>query len=268
MVRKVASLVVLGVLASVLTSSQIAARAGDAASPTGGAPPLREVVGGDLAPTGRFPWMVRLSMGCGGTLTAPRVVLTAGHCVGGTGEDDTIGVVAGVTDLKSTEAIEARSVSVIRAEGFRGETHGDDWALIELDRDLDLPTLELSRGGYDEKGPVTVLGWGKTSEKALRQEKRLRFASVPVVADEECAKAYDKVGVDLVKDESICAGKRGVDTCQGDSGGPMVRKAGDRWIQIGIVSWGLGCARKGYPGVYTQVSAFRAEIRTATRKLS
>lgn len=261
-------MVVLGVLASLLTASQIAAQAGDASPGTGATPPLREVVGGDLAPAGRFPWMVRLSMGCGGALTAPRVVLTAGHCVDGTGKDDSIGVVAGVTNLKSDDAIEARSVSVIRADGFRGETYGDDWALIELDRAIDLPVLELAHGGSDEKGPMTVLGWGQTRESALRQEKKLRFASVPVVGDGECAKAYDKVGVELVKEESICAGKQGTDTCQGDSGGPMVRKAGDKWIQVGIVSWGLGCARKGYPGVYTQVSAFRADIRAATRKLS
>ncbi|MFI5496495.1 S1 family serine peptidase [Actinoplanes sp. NPDC051859] len=280
MVRKVASLVALGVLASVLTASQIAARAGDAAPAAGsgpaagiapggdGAAPVREVVGGDLAPAGRFPWMVRLSMGCGGALTAPRVVLTAGHCVNGTGKDDSIEVVAGVTNLKSGDAIHAKSVSVVRAAGFRGETYGDDWALIELDREIDLPTLALTRGGSDEKGPMTVLGWGQTRENALKQEKKLRYASVPVVADEDCAQAYGKVGVDLVKDESICAGKKGVDTCQGDSGGPMVRKSGAKWIQVGIVSWGLGCARKGYPGVYTQISAFRPDIRAATRKLT
>ncbi|BCJ54057.1 trypsin [Actinoplanes sp. NBRC 14428] len=265
MVRKVASLLALGVLASVLAVSQLAAQAGDS-SP--GAQPIREVVGGDLAPDGRFPWMVRLSMGCGGALTAPRVVLTAGHCVGGSGPDDSIGVVAGVTNLKSPDAVRAQSVSVVRASGFHGETSGDDWALVRLDHALDLPTLDLSRGGADETGTLTVLGWGQTSEHSLRQEKRLRYASVPVVSDEVCAKAYRKVGVDLVKKESICAGRKGVDTCQGDSGGPMVRQVGARWVQVGIVSWGLGCARKGYPGVYTQVSAFRADIRAATRELS
>ena len=262
MVRKVASLVVLGILTSVLTVSQLAAEAQD------GAEPVREVVGGDLAPDGRFPWMVRLSMGCGGALTAPRVVLTAGHCVDGSGPDTGIEVVAGVTNLKSGKAIKAHSVSVLRAEGFQNETRGDDWALIKLDRALDLPTLDLAYAAKEEKGPLTVLGWGQISEHSLQQEKRLRYASVPVVSDKDCAKAYRKVGVQLVEDESICAGKQGVDTCQGDSGGPMVRRSGTKWVQVGIVSWGLGCARKGYPGVYTQVSAFRPAIRTATKRLS
>ncbi|AGZ46102.1 Anionic trypsin-2 [Actinoplanes friuliensis DSM 7358] len=253
----------LGVLAAVLSANQIAAQAGDSAEP------VREVVGGDTAPDGRFPWMVRLSMGCGGALTAPRVVLTAGHCVTGSGKDRTIEVVAGVTDLKSRNAIKAKSVAVFRPKSFHSETRGDDWALVKLDRPLDLPTLGISRGGADEYGPLTILGWGQTGEGSLKQQYKLKYASVPVVADGTCAKAYRKAKVKLVEDESICAGKRGVDTCQGDSGGPLVhRVAEDRWVQVGIVSWGLGCARRNYPGVYTQVSKFRDEIQAATRKLS
>jgi secreted trypsin-like serine protease len=262
MVRKVASLVVLSILAGVLSASQPAARAGV------GTQPVRDVVGGHSAPLGRFPWMVRLSMGCGGALTAPRVVLTAGHCVSGSGRDGSIGVIAGVTDLESGDAITARSVSVIRATDFRDETRGDDWALIRLDHRLALPTLGLASRG-DEKGPLTILGWGQTGEDSPHQQRRLRYASVPVVADAECARAYRGVGVELVEDESICAGRQGVDTCQGDSGGPLIRRAAaGEWVQVGIVSWGLGCARKNYPGVYTQVSAFRSDISAATRKLS
>jgi len=256
-------MVVLGMLACVLSGSQIAAQA------AGGAEPLREVVGGSPAPAGRFPWMVRLSMGCGGVLTAPGVVLTAGHCVAGTGRDRSIGVIAGTNDIRSGAAIKARSVAVIRAGGFREETRGDDWALIKLDRELNLPVLDLSHDGADEAGPLTILGWGQTSEESPQQEHKLRYGTVYVVGDKKCAQAYRKVGVRLVEDESICAGRRGVDTCQGDSGGPMVHETADhRWVQVGIVSFGLGCARRTYPGVYTQVSKFHDDIRAATRELS
>jgi secreted trypsin-like serine protease len=116
---------------------------------------------------------------------------------------------------------------------------------------------------------MTIVGWGQTSEAKLRQENRLRYATVPIVADKDCARAYRKVGVKLVENEAICAGGRGSDTCQGDSGGPMVHETADhRFVQVGIVSFGLGCARRNYPGVYTQISKFRADIRAATRKLS
>jgi secreted trypsin-like serine protease len=84
--------------------------------------PVTEVVGGVIAPPGKFPWMVRLSMGCGGALAAPRVVLTAGHCVDGSGYTVTIKVTAGAVDLQSPQALIAHSVKVIRAAGFHDET--------------------------------------------------------------------------------------------------------------------------------------------------
>ncbi|GLY00944.1 serine protease [Actinoplanes sp. NBRC 101535] len=229
----------------------------------------RAVVGGEVAESGLFPWAVRLSMGCGGALTAPRVVLTAGHCVGASGRNDKITVTAGVSDLKSRQAITVRSVEVYRSPNFVTETRGDDWAVIKLERELDLPTLEIGRGGPSDEGPFTVMGWGQTKEGSPRQERRLHYAEVPIIPDETCAVSYRKAGVELVRDESICAGRHGVDTCQGDSGGPMVVKADTgRWEQVGIVSWGLGCARDGYFGVYTQISTFRSDIRAATRRLS
>ncbi|WIM95900.1 serine protease [Actinoplanes oblitus] len=259
MVRNVASLVL-----AVAVAVAIAPGAADASGR-----PVLEVVGGNVAKAGEFPWVVRLSMGCGGALTAPRVVLTAGHCVDGTGPARNITVTAGVTDLKARNAVTAHSLEVIRAPGFQTETRGDDWAVIKLDRVLTLPTLALVPDASSDHGDVTVMGWGQTREGSLRQERKLHYATVPTIPDAACAKSYLAAKVTLVTTDSICAGRHGVDTCQGDSGGPMVRRGRDgRWAQVGIVSWGLGCARDAYPGVYTQISRFRTAILAATRKLS
>ncbi|GIF10854.1 trypsin [Actinoplanes teichomyceticus] len=254
-------MVLVATVAAVLAAGDVPARAG-------GRPKL-EVVGGNVAKAGEFPWVVRLSMGCGGALTAPRVVLTAGHCVGPTGPNDRITVTAGVTDLKAKNAVTARSVEVVRAAEFQTETRGDDWAVVKLDRVLSLPTLALVPDASGDQGQVTVMGWGQTREGSLRQERRLHYATVPTIPDAVCARSYLPAKVVLVQEESICAGRHGVDTCQGDSGGPMVRRGRDgRWAQVGIVSWGLGCARDAYPGVYTQISRFRTVILAATRALS
>jgi secreted trypsin-like serine protease len=264
MVRDVASVL----LAFVLTAGPATpARANAGHGPTRAVRPITEVVGGQLAPTGKFPWMIRLSMGCGGALVAPRVVLTAGHCVDGSGRNTSIKAIAGVTDLKSDRALTATSVRVIQASGFVDETRGRDWAVIQLDKPLPLPVLPLVQGPGDA-GTFTVMGWGQIREDSMRQERRLHFADVPTVPDSTCAAEYKKAGVKLVGAESICAGRTGVDTCQGDSGGPMIgRDNAGQWVQVGIVSWGLGCARDGYPGVYTQISAFRDVIEKAISQL-
>jgi secreted trypsin-like serine protease len=225
-----------------------------------------QVVGGTRAAQGEFPFMVRLSMGCGGALYTQSIVLTAAHCVSGTGNNTSIGVTAGAVDLQDANRITRTSTYVYQAPGYNNPS-GDDWALIKLNSPItNQALLPIATTTAYDSGTFTVAGWGAASEGGGQQRYLLK-ATVPFVTDAQCQQAYSE----LVPNEEICAGNwtsGGVDTCQGDSGGPMFRRDDNNaWIQVGIVSWGYGCARPQNPGVYSQVSTFAADIAAAAATL-
>ncbi|NWV02109.1 TRY1 protein, partial [Upupa epops] len=84
----------------------------------------------------------------------------------------------------------------------------------------------------------------------------LQCLKAPVLSASDCSKAYPG----QITNNMICVGflEGGKDSCQGDSGGPVVCNG---QLQ-GIVSWGIGCAKKGYPGVYTKVCNYVSWIQS------
>ncbi|XP_041032620.1 trypsin-3-like [Carcharodon carcharias] len=83
----------------------------------------------------------------------------------------------------------------------------------------------------------------------------LQCLDVPVLPPSTCQKDYPG----SITSSMFYAGfmEGGKDSCQGDSGGPLVCNG----KLEGIVSWGIGCAERNYPGVYTEVCNYISWIR-------
>jgi transmembrane protease serine 3 len=100
----------------------------------------------------------------------------------------------------------------------------------------------------------TVVGHGATSSGGNGSPSLLEV-SLPIHDDQFMADQYAANGAAYEPNTMVGAGpaEGGRDSCQGDSGGPLMVFDGNTPKQIGIVSWGLGCAAAGLPGIYSEV---------------
>jgi secreted trypsin-like serine protease len=232
------------------------------------------VVGGEPVPNGDFPFVASLGdiryggtaylrHFCGASLIDSDSVLTAAHCVQGTPKWP-LRIVVGRTALSGDEG-QTRRVSrkVIHPRFDRVRDAKYDAAVLTLNspvRGIPSPGLAgPAQDALEEPGRLaTVAGWGDTikqpprGDNGSRYPDRMHVARVPIVSD---AKAREVYGPSFVGALMVAAGKEGMDTCTGDSGGPMFATQDGKRYQVGITSFGRGCATQKYPGVYTEVNA-------------
>lgn len=222
------------------------------------------VVGGYEVDISEVPYQVSLTEGvghyCGASIISSRWILTAAHCVYFFDNDDRAARVGSTRHGEGGQLVHI--VRSVQHPQWNHMTIDFDFALMELAEELkfgkSLQAVELpEQDEVVEDGTcLQISGWGDT-KNASQPSDVLRAAKVPAYNREKCAKAY--ADVEEITDRMMCAGydKGGKDTCQGDSGGPLVQ--GNK--QVGVVSWGKGCALEGYPGVYARVAAVRDWIR-------
>jgi secreted trypsin-like serine protease len=235
-----------------------------------------KVVGGTEVPDGKYPFVAALlntnggttpyeQQFCGGSLIDQDSVLTAAHCVRGQSPQP-LRVTIGRTVLNSTQG-QLRSVSSIAIHPsynpLTSSGQAYDAAVLQLNTGVGgVPLMMLATASHDSlETPgrkAHVAGWGNTTAQPVTGPSpgsnfpnRMHEARVPLVSDAQAKMVY---GASYFEPLMVAAGQEGIDTCQGDSGGPMFARAGGRYRQIGITSFGNGCAAADNPGVYAEVN--------------
>jgi trypsin len=221
--------------------------------PSGSAYAMRAhsaIVGGRPARNGQFPWVARIVArrgkvvdACSGTVVAPNLILTAGHCV----EDVQSGAPRQATDFEAQTAAyvagrltsrSSRVSLVLVYPGFERKSGVGDAALLELSTPTNAPSIPLASEASDWPAGTRALmtGWGRTDTTTRRtQLPFLRWANTVIQSPEWCAAKLRGFHTR----RQLCAMNAPNDNtagCAGDSGGPLLVRRGGETIEIGVLN--------------------------------
>ncbi|XP_074595037.1 trypsin-1-like [Brevipalpus obovatus] len=240
-----------------------------------------KIVGGDPISISHAPYQVSIQSArfglskdthfCGGSIINENYVVTAAHCAKGF-RVSSLRIVAGASDIKTSKDTVTRRVSeAIIHPKYNEQIIDNDIALLRVSVPFDLSSGDspiaaicLPEKKTSYVGEIAYAsGYGRESEGSGGGDS-LRMVQVPIISNAECNKSYPN----KIMDSMLCAGypEGKKDACQGDSGGPLAILKKGLWQLIGIVSWGIGCARPNKYGVYCDVSNQVEWIRETMKK--
>ena len=209
------------------------------------------VVGGTDAPAGKWPDAVAVlapTAACTGTLIAPDVVLTAGHCIG---VDPKIVIVDSIDYAKPGGEV----IDVVKAVAYPSWQDHYDVGVLVLQHPAATPPRAIAAActarDLAAGGKVEVVGFGLTTKTGTGDNSRLHQAML-AVTDPSCASAAGCAPA-VAPGGEFAAGGHGTDACFGDSGGPVYLDG----ALIGVVSRGLDAAGDpcGGGGIYVRADA-------------
>uniref|UniRef100_A0A1Y1KBD4 Peptidase S1 domain-containing protein n=1 Tax=Photinus pyralis TaxID=7054 RepID=A0A1Y1KBD4_PHOPY len=221
---------------------------------------LRVVGGNTVTNRSQFAFQVSITYKnqhiCGGSIIDSQRILTAAHCsfseTGASLRTTDLNVLVG--HLKQNGAAHKYNVFKITAHpNYNSRTLQNDICIMAITRgfqpwnDLVRP-IPLTKSVPALHTECIISGWGKSHENSTTGMNALQFAYVEIL---NCNVGMEYVAI---RYGMLCAGSVNgdADSCNGDSGGPLVCNG----QLVGVVSWGLGCGRRGLTGVYTDVSKY------------
>jgi secreted trypsin-like serine protease len=237
-----------------------------------------KIVGGSESTPGAWPWMASVQYSnshlCGGALISPTWILTAAHCFvdSKTGQpinselSGRLTAVLGRHDLRTTVG---ESLAVERIvlhpqydpaqNAWYNRQYDFDLALLKLAKPSTQIPISFARlndaAQYAPGVNAVVTGWGATTEGDKIPPSTLQQVVVPIVSNATAQTAH----LTTITENMLAAGLAGggKDSCQGDSGGPLMVESGSgTYLHVGVVSFGQGCARPQYYGIYTRTANF------------
>ncbi|XP_041648263.1 transmembrane protease serine 9 [Cheilinus undulatus] len=229
-----------------------------------------KIVGGVTARRGEWPWIGSLQYQrlhrCGATLIHSKWLITAAHCFKSDPSPTNWAVSLGSVLRSGVGALVIPIQRIIINPAFNGTNMDHDVALLELtvpapmSYTIQSVCLPSPAHRFLKNAECYITGWGSMREGGSLTNL-LQKAAVSIIEQADCQQSYGNV----LTSNMMCAGymEGGRDTCLGDSGGPLTcRHQSGQWFIAGVTSWGHGCGRTGFPGVYTRVTSVRKWIST------
>ncbi|MGA9315060.1 MAG: serine protease [Solirubrobacteraceae bacterium] len=245
---------------------------------TAPAPPATAIIGGTTAQTGTFPSLAyvvdfqgQLAYQCTGTVIAPSLVLTAGHCAenmqtGVPFSQSGFRVVTGAIDPLQPGDLVSTVLGVIVYPGLERKVDNGDVALLVLSTPTSAPPIALASPKQAKRlaagAAATIVGWGKTAFEQTTLTEQLQSASTVVQARKWCRRNappfFARSEVCTITPPSYATG-----VCQGDSGGPLLASGPNgEPIEIGVADHVYGRCSTRHPSVFASVGSIYPWVQT------